>query len=207
MIFFSFYCQNIVITVLKQLHRFTAYGRGGVVKCLQLYSVNTACTAVCTCRPVCAPLSVYLNWNTHYQQHHLWLLLPCLSDWVPMGKNCYLQGVCLCVWLLCMLFMFSRTEEVKNEWERVWLGVCIWLSECCGCGGFIVPLLMFDPCHLTQEEAAWAQVSLGSAALREARAELAEARKQWHSLQVEIETLHALVRKHTSSRITTANSP
>lgn len=39
------------------------------------------------------------------------------------------------------------------------------------------------------------QVSLNSAALREARAELAEARKQWHSLQVEIETLHALVRK------------
>lgn len=52
-----------------------------------------------------------------------------------------------------------------------------------------VPLFM-------QEEAAWAQVSLGGAALREARAELAEARKQWHSLQVEIETLHALVRKH-----------
>lgn len=47
-----------------------------------------------------------------------------------------------------------------------------------------------------QEEAAWAQVSLGGAALREARAELAEARKQWHSLQVEIETLHALVRKN-----------
>uniref|UniRef100_UPI0037E7C6EC keratin, type I cytoskeletal 18-A n=1 Tax=Semicossyphus pulcher TaxID=241346 RepID=UPI0037E7C6EC len=43
-----------------------------------------------------------------------------------------------------------------------------------------------------QEEAAWAQVSLGGTALREARAELAEARKQWHSLQVEIETLHAL---------------
>lgn len=35
-------------------------------------------------------------------------------------------------------------------------------------------------------------MSLGGAALREARAELAEARKQWHSLQVEIETLHAL---------------
>uniref|UniRef100_A0A3Q4HMN2 Keratin 222 n=1 Tax=Neolamprologus brichardi TaxID=32507 RepID=A0A3Q4HMN2_NEOBR len=35
-------------------------------------------------------------------------------------------------------------------------------------------------------------VSLGGSALREARAELAEARKQWHSLQVEIETLHAL---------------
>ncbi|XP_076001335.1 keratin-like protein KRT222 isoform X2 [Genypterus blacodes] len=45
---------------------------------------------------------------------------------------------------------------------------------------------------LAEEEAAWAQVSLGGAALREARAELAEARKQWHSLQVEIETLHAL---------------
>ncbi|TNM85557.1 hypothetical protein fugu_007828 [Takifugu bimaculatus] len=43
-----------------------------------------------------------------------------------------------------------------------------------------------------EEEAAWVQVSLNSAALREARAELAEARKQWHSLQVEIETLHAL---------------
>ncbi|XP_061628180.1 keratin-like protein KRT222 isoform X1 [Phyllopteryx taeniolatus] len=45
---------------------------------------------------------------------------------------------------------------------------------------------------LIEEEAAWAQVSLGSNALREARAELAEARKQWQSLQVEIETLHAL---------------
>ncbi|XP_041640115.1 keratin, type I cytoskeletal 18 isoform X2 [Cheilinus undulatus] len=45
---------------------------------------------------------------------------------------------------------------------------------------------------LTEEEAAWAQVNFGSAALREARAELAEARRQWHSLQVEIETLHAM---------------
>lgn len=45
---------------------------------------------------------------------------------------------------------------------------------------------------LSEEEAAWAQVNLGNTALREARAELAEARKQWHSLQVEIETLHAL---------------
>ncbi|KAK7930725.1 hypothetical protein WMY93_007120 [Mugilogobius chulae] len=45
---------------------------------------------------------------------------------------------------------------------------------------------------LAEEEAAWAQVNMGGAALREARAELAEARKQWHSLQVEIETLHAM---------------
>ncbi|KAF6724577.1 Keratin-like protein KRT222 [Oryzias melastigma] len=45
---------------------------------------------------------------------------------------------------------------------------------------------------LSEEEAAWEQVSLGGATLREARAELAEARKQWHSLQVEIETLHAM---------------
>ncbi|XP_053274198.1 keratin, type I cytoskeletal 18 [Pleuronectes platessa] len=52
---------------------------------------------------------------------------------------------------------------------------------------------------LTEEEAAWAQVSLGGAALREARAELAEARKQWHSLQVEIETLHALEKGLESS--------
>ncbi|XP_038570435.1 keratin, type I cytoskeletal 18-A isoform X2 [Micropterus salmoides] len=52
---------------------------------------------------------------------------------------------------------------------------------------------------LSQEEAAWAQVSLGGAALREARAELAEARKQWHSLQVEIETLHALEKGLESS--------
>uniref|UniRef100_A0A667WT58 Keratin 222 n=1 Tax=Myripristis murdjan TaxID=586833 RepID=A0A667WT58_9TELE len=51
----------------------------------------------------------------------------------------------------------------------------------------------------TQEEAAWAQVSLGGAALREARAELAEARKQWHSLQVEIETLYALEKGLESS--------
>lgn len=39
-------------------------------------------------------------------------------------------------------------------------------------------------------------MSLSGAALREARAELVEARQQWHSLEVEIETLHALVRKH-----------
>ncbi|XP_071777192.2 keratin-like protein KRT222 isoform X1 [Centroberyx gerrardi] len=52
---------------------------------------------------------------------------------------------------------------------------------------------------LTEEEAAWAQVSLGGTALREARAELAEARKQWHSLQVEIETLHALEKGLESS--------
>ncbi|KAM3842762.1 keratin-like protein KRT222 [Diretmus argenteus] len=52
---------------------------------------------------------------------------------------------------------------------------------------------------LTEEEAAWAQVSLGGAALREARAELAEARKQWHSLQVEIGTLHALEKGLESS--------
>ncbi|XP_033984928.1 keratin, type I cytoskeletal 18-A isoform X2 [Trematomus bernacchii] len=52
---------------------------------------------------------------------------------------------------------------------------------------------------LSEEEAAWAQVSLGGAALREARAELAEARRQWHSLQVEIETLHALEKGLESS--------
>ncbi|XP_054633993.1 keratin, type I cytoskeletal 18-A [Dunckerocampus dactyliophorus] len=45
---------------------------------------------------------------------------------------------------------------------------------------------------LSEEEAAWAHISLGSNALREARAELAEARRQWHSLQVETETLYAL---------------
>lgn len=50
-----------------------------------------------------------------------------------------------------------------------------------------------------QEEAAWAQVNLGGAALREARAELAEARKQWHALQVEIETLYAMVRTVTNN--------
>ncbi|KAG7260623.1 hypothetical protein CRUP_034809 [Coryphaenoides rupestris] len=43
-----------------------------------------------------------------------------------------------------------------------------------------------------EEEAAWVQVNLGGAALREARAELTQARKQWRSLQVEMETLHAL---------------
>nr|XP_040041630.1 keratin-like protein KRT222 isoform X1 [Gasterosteus aculeatus aculeatus]XP_040041631.1 keratin-like protein KRT222 isoform X1 [Gasterosteus aculeatus aculeatus] len=52
---------------------------------------------------------------------------------------------------------------------------------------------------LSEEEAAWMQVSLGGAALREARAELAEARKQWRSLQVEIETLHALEKGLESS--------
>ncbi|XP_063739294.1 keratin-like protein KRT222 isoform X2 [Eleginops maclovinus] len=52
---------------------------------------------------------------------------------------------------------------------------------------------------LSEEEAAWAQVSLGGAALKEARVELAEARRQWHSLQVEIETLHALEKGLESS--------
>uniref|UniRef100_A0A3Q0TGE2 Keratin 222 n=1 Tax=Amphilophus citrinellus TaxID=61819 RepID=A0A3Q0TGE2_AMPCI len=52
--------------------------------------------------------------------------------------------------------------------------------------------ILTAPPLAVQEEAAWAQVSLGGAALREARAELAEARKQWHCLQVEIETLHAM---------------
>uniref|UniRef100_A0A8C7IU31 Keratin, type I cytoskeletal 18-A n=1 Tax=Oncorhynchus kisutch TaxID=8019 RepID=A0A8C7IU31_ONCKI len=52
---------------------------------------------------------------------------------------------------------------------------------------------------LNAEEAAWAQVNLGGTALREARAELAEARKQWHCLQVEIESLHALEKGLESS--------
>ncbi|XP_075941630.1 uncharacterized protein LOC142950144 [Anarhichas minor] len=52
---------------------------------------------------------------------------------------------------------------------------------------------------LSEEEAAWTQVSLGGVALREARTELAEARSQWHSLQVEIETLHALEKGLESS--------
>ncbi|XP_034742519.1 keratin-like protein KRT222 isoform X1 [Etheostoma cragini] len=52
---------------------------------------------------------------------------------------------------------------------------------------------------LSEEEAAWTQVSLGGTALREARAELAEARRQWNSLQVEIETLHALEKGLESS--------
>lgn len=38
------------------------------------------------------------------------------------------------------------------------------------------------------------KVRAGDEALKEARAELAEARKRWHRLQVEIESLHALVR-------------
>ncbi|KAL1006002.1 hypothetical protein UPYG_G00066660 [Umbra pygmaea] len=53
--------------------------------------------------------------------------------------------------------------------------------------------------QLHAEEAAWAQVNIGGEALREARAELAEARKQWHCLQVEIESLHALEKGLESS--------
>ncbi|XP_038828387.1 keratin, type I cytoskeletal 18-A-like [Salvelinus namaycush] len=53
--------------------------------------------------------------------------------------------------------------------------------------------------QLNAEEAAWTQVNLGGTALREARAELAEARKQWHCLQVEIESLHALEKGLESS--------
>ncbi|XP_030637690.1 keratin-like protein KRT222 [Chanos chanos] len=45
----------------------------------------------------------------------------------------------------------------------------------------------------------WAQVKHGEAALREARAELTEARKQWQSLQVEIESLRALEKGLESS--------
>lgn len=63
------------------------------------------------------------------------------------------------------------------------------LKHYCVC----LPVCLSEPCHINEEEAAWAQVSSGSAALREARAELSEARRQWHTLQVEIETLHALV--------------
>ena len=44
-----------------------------------------------------------------------------------------------------------------------------------------------------QAEAALAQVSQGEVDLKEAREELAEARRQWHGLQVEIESMHALV--------------
>ncbi|XP_037390613.1 keratin-like protein KRT222 [Pygocentrus nattereri] len=43
------------------------------------------------------------------------------------------------------------------------------------------------------------QVSRGDEVLREARAELTEVRKRWHSLQVEIESLHALERSLQSS--------
>ncbi|XP_060767163.1 keratin, type I cytoskeletal 18 [Neoarius graeffei] len=43
------------------------------------------------------------------------------------------------------------------------------------------------------------QVSRGDEALREARAELTEVRKQWHSLQVEVESLHAMERSLQSS--------
>ncbi|KAJ8001970.1 hypothetical protein DPEC_G00174940 [Dallia pectoralis] len=53
--------------------------------------------------------------------------------------------------------------------------------------------------QLNAEEAAWAQVNIGGAALKEARAELTEARKQWHCLQVEIESLQALEKGLESS--------
>ncbi|XP_043079481.1 keratin, type I cytoskeletal 19 isoform X2 [Puntigrus tetrazona] len=43
------------------------------------------------------------------------------------------------------------------------------------------------------------QVRAGDEILKEARAELAEARKRWHRLQVEIESLHALERSLQSS--------
>lgn len=90
--------------------------------------------------------------------------------------------------------LFTQTDTrtahlVKARHDYFPQGVC---SLCvCVC----VLLSTSDPFLPTQEEAAWVQVSLNNAALREAWAELAEARKQWHSLQVEIETLHALVRK------------
>ncbi|KAM9493401.1 keratin-like protein KRT222 isoform 2-T2 [Clarias gariepinus] len=43
------------------------------------------------------------------------------------------------------------------------------------------------------------QVSCGDKGLRQARAELNEVRKQWHSLQVEVESLHAVERSLQSS--------
>ncbi|XP_036381469.1 keratin-like protein KRT222 [Megalops cyprinoides] len=52
---------------------------------------------------------------------------------------------------------------------------------------------------LNQEAAAQAQANQDVEALHAARAELTEARKQWHSLQVEIESLHALERGLESS--------
>lgn len=61
-----------------------------------------------------------------------------------------------------------------------------------GAGGAAAAAARTSGGALAEEEAAWAQVNQGGAALREARAELAEARKQWHALQVEIETLHAM---------------
>lgn len=96
---------------------------------------------------------------------------------VNLVHNFFYQMIEMCV------FMFGCMHSA----DRVAV-----MGGSCAC--FIVSLPLSP--HLTQEEAAWAQVSLGGAALREARAELSEARKQWHSLQVEIETLHALVRKH-----------
>lgn len=71
---------------------------------------------------------------------------------------------------------------------RTWRCVCV-----CYMTSFSLP-------QLNAEDAAWAQVNLGGTALREARAELAEARKQWHCLQVEIESLHALVSTHTHAQ-------
>ncbi|XP_031418146.1 keratin, type I cytoskeletal 18 isoform X2 [Clupea harengus] len=50
-----------------------------------------------------------------------------------------------------------------------------------------------------QAEAALAQVSQGEVDLKEAREELAEARRQWHGLQVEIESMHALEKGLESS--------
>lgn len=81
------------------------------------------------------------------------------------------------------------------------LALLIWCETRLLSTGCVQPVCVFvllstsDPRLSAQEEAAWVQVSLNNAALREAWAELAEARKQWHSLQVEIQTLHALVRK------------
>lgn len=90
------------------------------------------------------------------------------------------MALCLPKLILALLIWYQGDTLT---FHRV-CATCVWLL-----------LSTSYPCLPTQEEAAWAQVSLNNVALREAWAELAEARKQWHALQVEIETLHALVRK------------
>lgn len=94
------------------------------------------------------------------------------------------MGVCLPKLILALLICCQSDMLTFHR-------VCA--RPLCVCVFYDPPLISLS--LPTQEEAAWVQVSLNSAALREAWAELAQARKQWHSLQVEIETLHALVRK------------
>uniref|UniRef100_A0A673HUF7 Keratin 222 n=1 Tax=Sinocyclocheilus rhinocerous TaxID=307959 RepID=A0A673HUF7_9TELE len=79
---------------------------------------------------------------------------------------------------------YNGKLSVSIQWSSKVLGRCP--------KNIMVPLNMVLHDNMSKKQA-------GDEALKEARAELAEARKRWHRLQVEIESLHALERSLQSS--------